>query len=549
MTIPPTTTGIAHIEVRKGAYADSVALLQVSRDVAATDGVQAAQVAMATPLNLDILETMGFEIPETSVDDMIISLRVDSRDQIASAIAAVDTALASTSRRPAGDREQTIVPRTTASAMIGSDTTLALVSVPGPHAAVEAMDALGLSKDVMIFSDNVPVEQEIAMKKIAEVRGLLVMGPDCGTALIGGVGFGFANTVRSGSLGLVAASGTGCQQLMCLFDHAGVGVSAALGVGGRDLTESVGGLATKQALRRLDEDPSTEFIVVVSKPPAKSVVDDILEFADGLSTPVEFAILGAGLPDLTATTESVLVRLGHPVPVWPSWGATAGGASKTFVAGLFGVATPGKKSKLAATAESFLSGLGHIVPAVSDWMAPAKGASDGFLRGLFAGGTLCDESMLIASESLGPIYSNIPVDPAYALDSRMSAKAHLMIDFGDDSLTVGRAHPMIDPTLRLEYLARTVADPETSVVLMDVVLGHGSEADPGASLAPAIRNAIDVARGSGRDLSVVVACVGTEADTQNLTRQATSLAASGAEVFLSNAQAARRAVALIGGAL
>ena len=500
MASPPSVSGVIHIEIRKGAYADSVALLQVSKDVAASPGVLAAQVAMATPLNLGLLEQMGFTIPESSANDMVVALRIDSDDQLPAALRAVDAALAATSRRSGSDAEQKIVPRTSASAMRRFDTSIALVSVPGEYAATEAMDALDQGQDVMIFSDNVPVEQEIALKQIAEQRGLLVMGPDCGTAMIGGVGLGFANTCRPGTVGLVAASGTGCQQLMCLLDSAGVGVSAALGVGGRDLSAEVGGRSSKQALRRLDEDPNTELIVIVSKPPADAVAADLRAFADGLSTPVQFALLGADQPDLTAAAEAILATLGRPVPVWPTWGT------------------------------------------------PAADAAQGFLRGLFVGGTLCDESMLIASATLGPIRSNIPLDPALALDSTMTAATHLMIDFGDDSLTVGRAHPMIDPTIRLEHLARNAADPDTAVIVMDVVLGHGAEADPAAALAPAITQAIAVAKESGRELPVLIACVGTESDPQNLTRQATALAASGAEVFLSNAQAVRRAVSLIGGA-
>lgn len=496
MTSPSTTAGVVHVEVRKGAYADSVALLQVSKDVAATAGVRAAQVAMATPLNLGLLETMGFTIPGSTANDMIVALRVESEDRIAAALQAVETALAATSRRGGTDAEQEIAPRTTGSAMARFDTSLALVSVPGQYAVVEAMDALDQGQDVMIFSDNVPVEQEIALKRIAQERGLLVMGPDCGTAMVGGVGLGFANTVRTGPVGLVAASGTGCQQLMCLLDYAGVGLSAALGVGGRDLGPEVGGLASKQALRRLDDDPNTELIVVVSKPPADEVAAGLRSFADGLSTPVQFALLGPGRPDLTAAAEAILAALGHAVPTWPSWGT------------------------------------------------PAAKAPKGFLRGLFVGGTLCDESMLIASATLGPIRSNIPLDPAYALDATLSADAHLMIDFGDDSLTAGRAHPMIDPTIRLEYLAKSAAAPATAAILMDVVIGHGSEGDPAAALAPAIA----AARQSGRDIPVVVACIGTESDPQNLTRQATALAAAGAEVFLSNAQAVRRALNLIEGA-
>ncbi len=495
MTQPPGTT---HVELRAGAYADSVTLLQVSKSVQGAPGVLAAQVAMATPLNVDVLGEMGFEVPECTGNDMVVALRVASADDLAAALAAVDTALTATSRRPAGESE--LAPaRTTAVALRHTPQALALVSVPGPSAAVEATDALDAGRDVMIFSDNVPLEQEVALKRLATERGLLVMGPDCGTALIGGLGLGFANATSPGPVGLVAASGTGCQQLLCLLDAAGVGVSTAFGVGGRDLSSDVGGLSTREALRRLDEDPAVELVVVVSKPPADEVAAALREFAATLATPVQLALLGAGQPDLTDAAEAVLTALGRDLPAWPTWGT------------------------------------------------PADGEAEGFLRGLFVGGTLCDEAMLIAAAELGPVRSNIPLADDLALDASLTAAGHTMVDFGDDALTAGRAHPMIDPTLRHEHLARAAADPQTGVVLLDVVLGHGAEDDPASTLAPAIREAVATAREAGRSLPVVVACVGTSGDPQGLDRQAQALADAGAEVFLSNARAARRAVELIRG--
>ena len=512
MTSAPTTpsspsspTAVSqHVEVRSGAYADSVTLLQVSKDVAATPGVRSAQVAMATPLNLEVLASMGFELPPTTANDMVVALMLDDDSALSAGLAAVETALTASTRRRSGSVTDAPT-RTTGRALTESGADLALISVPGPHAMVEAMDALNTGHDVLIFSDNVPVEQEIALKDLATERGLLVMGPDCGTAVVGGLGLGFANTTRPGPVGIVAASGTGCQQLMCLLEAAGVGVGAALGVGGRDLGSQVAGRSTREALRRLDADPSIELVVVVSKPPAEEVAADLRTFAETLNTPVHFALLGAGQPDLTASAESVLAALGQPVPTWPSWGETPDGAP--------------------------------------------DGSGDGYLRGLFVGGTLCDEAMLLAAAELGGVRSNIPLSPELGLDSTLTAAAHTMIDFGDDVLTAGRAHPMIDPTLRLDHLRKVAADPETACVLMDVVLGHGAEPDPATALAPAVRDAIATAHGLGRDLPVVIACVGTEADPQQLSRQAAVLAAAGAEVHLSNAQATRRAIALTGVAL
>ena len=461
-----------HVELRHGAYADSVTLLQVSRTVQGEPGVVSAQVAMATPLNLEVLTGMGFTVPDAAPDDLVVALRLDEGAEVGEVLAAVDAALARTTPA-AGAASEVAPPRTTAAALRLAPEAVVVVSVPGVHALVEAMDGLDAGSDVMVFSDNVPLEQEVALKRVAAERGLLVMGPDCGTAVVGGLGLGFANVTTPGPVGMVAASGTGCQQLLALLDHAGVGVTSALGVGGRDLSAEVRGLATREALRRLDDDPAVELIVLVSKPPADDVAAEIEDYAASLGTPVQLALLGPGQPDLTDAAEALLRRLGHEVPDWPV--------------------------------------LGH-----ADTSATGAGSA---LRGLFVGGTLCEEARLIATDLLGP-------------------ERFTMVDFGADEYTSGRAHPMIDPSLRLEHLAKAFADERTGAVLLDVVLGHGAEPDPGALLAPAVTAAT---------VPVVVSVVGTAHDPQDLDRQGRVLAEAGAEVHLSNAGATRRAVELLGG--
>jgi FdrA protein len=475
-----------HVEARPGAYADSVVLMRVSAEVRAVDGVSAALIAMATELNLGLLPDMGFQRPpDAGPNHLLIAIRASNEAALAGARRAVDAALSA--RQPvAGAGVAAAQPRTTGVAARATGPGLALISVPGQYAFAEAMDALDAGCDVMIFSDNVPVEQEILLKDLAGQRDLLVMGPDCGTAIVGGVGLGFANTLGAGPIGLVAASGTGAQQVLCLLDHAGSGISAALGVGGRDLSAAVGGRSARAALAALDADPGTELIVVVSKPPDADVAARLREYAATLAAPVQFAFVGPGLPDLTMAAETALRTVGLPVPAWPHW--------------------PG----------------------------PAAAPRAGALRGLFAGGTLCDEAMVIAAERLGPIRSNIPLQPELRIAPLASTAGHSMIDFGDDELTTGRAHPMIDPTLRLERLAVEAADPATAVVLLDVVLGHGAHPDPAAELGPAIATA----RASG-GAAVVVSLIGTASDPQDLGRQAGQLQAAGAHVFGSNAAAAR----------
>lgn len=479
---------VEHVQARS-AYADSVTLLQVSKRVTGVAGVLAAFVAMGTELNLDLVRGMRFEIDAgIGPNDLVIAIRAEDEAALEVVRAEADAALAPAPRAAGGSVEA--APRTTASALRRSPADLVLLSVPGQFAFAEAVDALDAGADVMIFSDNVPLAQELTLKRRAATAGRLVMGPDCGTAVVGGAGLGFANVVRPGAVGIVAASGTGAQQLLCLLDLADVGVSACLGVGGRDLSDAVGGLSTLSALNMLDADPATELIVVVSKPPGAHTAAAIRNHAEQLSTPVVYGLLGPGQPDLTALTETVLDRLGNSMPTWPTWGTSGGGRP-------------------------------------------------GALRGLYSGGTLCDEAMLIAVDALGPVYSNIAWKPQWTLDASLRHDGHLMIDFGDDALTQGRPHPMIDPSLRLERLASEAADPGTAVVLLDVVLGHGAHPDPAAELVPAVSAAIT----SG--VQVVIALVGSRGDPQDVSAQAQSLAAAGAAVFASNAAAARHAVGLV----
>ncbi|HEY7044893.1 MAG TPA: FdrA family protein [Nocardioidaceae bacterium] len=479
------------VEIRRGAYQDSVSLMQLSRELTGRPDVTNVQVAMATELNLELLEQMGFEVPaEATPNDMVVAIEAPDDEAIAATRSALDEALTRTPARTDGWDDATPPAPTLGAAARRVDASLALVSTPGRVAVVDAADALAAGLDVMVFSDNVSLDHEVALKDWAAELGLLVMGPDCGTAVVDGVGLGFANVVRPGPVGIVAASGTGAQQLLALLDGADVGVKHCLGVGGRDLSAPVAGRSTLAALDRLAADDDVETIVVISKPPAPDVAARVTEHAKAFDKPAVIGYLGPGQPDLTTTAQRV---------------AEAAGAAWT----------PPRR-----------------------WGPQSPPPRDGFLRGLFSGGTLCDESMVLAVEHLGRVASNIPLDGQSTLGHDLAGAGHTCIDFGDDQLTAGRPHPMIDPSLRLDRLERELADPECAVVLLDVVLGHGAHPDPATDLSDVI---------AGSTTPVVVSLVGTRDDPQGLEAQATRLAEAGAVVHASNAAATREALAIIEG--
>jgi FdrA protein len=454
----------------------------VTSDIRGIDGVEAVLVAMATDLNLGLLDEMGFdrsEVVGAGPDDLLLAIRATGPGVLAAARAAADERLAGSAAPTKGAMFEPPRPRTVEAAARVSGANLALISVPGGHAFVEAMEALRAGLHVMLFSDNVAVDREVQLKREAAERGLLVMGPDCGTAIVNGVGLGFANAVDLGPVGICGASGTGIQQLCCLLDAAGVGVRHALGTGGRDLSSAVGGTSTHRALAALDTDPAVEVIIVVSKPPDPEVASALGRAIDGCATPVVPALLGSADLTLEGAATLALAHLGRPAAELPVW-----------------------RPDRALTPRA------------------------GVLRGFFSGGTLRDEARFIAAPVLGSI------------ETEMAADAHSMVDFGGDEFTIGRAHPMIDQRLRLDALS---AAPElrTAVVLLDVVLGHGAHPDPAAELSPVVARLVEAG------IPVIVSLCGTGRDPQDRERQADTLRVAGAEIHLSNAAAARRSVDLV----
>lgn len=476
------------VRVRPNTYVDSVLLMSATRAMRASPGVEWAAAVMGTPANLEDLLALGVEESRgASANDLVLAARAASQEEVEAALDAGERAL--TERRPREGRPEARRPRGLDEALVAlPGANLALVSVPGEFAGLEAHKALSAGLHVMLFSDNVPLSQEIELKGRGEDLGLLVMGPGAGTAMLGETGLAFANVVRSGPVGVVAAAGTGAQEVMSLLDRWGAGVSHAIGVGGRDLSEAVGGRMARLALRALRDDPATEVVLLVSKPPAPEVAAAVL--GDAGPKPLVAALVGLEEP-LPAPDR---VHVEHSLE---------GGVLRTLE--ILGVPPPDPAAGLRIRVASALAGLDEGRRAV---------------RGLFSGGTLCLESMVVMAPRLGPVHSNVPLRREWGLPAPVGA--HVCLDLGEEEFTRGRPHPMIDPEARAEWIAREAADPSVAVLLVDVVLGHGAHPDPASLLGPACRKAA-----SPGGPVVVAYVLGTDKDPQGRAEQCRALEEAG----------------------
>ena len=496
----PITKG----EIRSGAYYDSVILMQLQRSLAELPGVIDAGVIMGTDANKELLEQSDLLAPEIQVagaDDMVIVIKAQSADAAQSALESVDELLAA--RRSTGVDEEFLPKSLETAAQMLPEAQWVLVSVPGRYAAGVTRQALDLGKHVFLYSDNVTSMDEIRLKKTAAGKGLIVMGPDCGTAIVNGVGLGFANKVRRGTIGLVAGSGTGLQQVTSRIHQFGGGITHALGTGGRDLSEQVGAVTARQELSLLSRDPDTRVIVLVSKPPARSVADELVKAAREISKPVVVDFIGYA----TAVRQ----------------------VDNIYFATSFDDA--------AALAVKLAEGVDESQKN-DEYDLGVFSSGQRYLRGLFSGGTLAYEALLVLEGYLPEVYSNVPLDKKYQLEDSLVSREHTILDLGEDEFTVGRLHPMMDNDLRLRRLEMEAQDPQVAVLLLDLVLGYGAHPDPASELAPAIKAARDSAEQAGRHLEVIVIASGTDEDPQDLNAQIQQLEAAGAKVFTSNDQAA-----------
>ena len=546
--------------VKRHVYYDSVTLMAAASRAAAESGAAQVLAVMATPANRELMASSSLlEVaPEAGPDDLVL-VAAGSAAECERALEALQAVLglqAGGGHAPAAETGAAEAPPRTiaaaASRLPGAN--LAVISVPGPYAAREARRALAQGLHVFLFSDNVPIEDEIDLKEKATDLGLLCMGPDCGTAILGGAAVGFANAVRRGPIGVVGASGTGIQAVTSLIDSLGGGISHAIGTGGRDLSSQVRGLTTLAAVRVLGADPATRVIVLVSKPPALAVARRVILALEETGKQAVVCFPGLSPADLAELPD----QDDAPPAVGPARRRPADGAAAERQR------ERERDRERAAEAEAavieppsrllYVQNLEHaarVAVVLSGRSAPAElwgevnwerraeaeaarmARGQRHLRALYSGGTLCDEAMQALVPQLGPIHSNIPLVPQWR-----AGGGHQAIDLGDDEFTRGRPHPMLDHSLRLEQLQAAAADPGVAVVLLDVVLGYGAHADPAAVLAPGIARARAAAAQAGRHLAVVCAVIGTDRDPQDRRAQIHTLQAAGALVAPSNLQAA-----------
>jgi FdrA protein len=501
--VSASSSSITRYAVHPGVYKDSLVLMQLQHRLLARPGVLEAGAAMASPANLELLGAGGLlpdSLPSLQAEDLLVVVRAENASRAEAALESVEELLAA--RHTGGP--QSFRPRSLDGALSQlPESSWALVSVPGGYAARVTEEALDRGLNVFLYSDNVAGSDEARLKSLAAQRGLMVLGPDCGTAIVAGTGLGFANHVRRGSIGLVGGSGTGLQAVSVAIHQLGEGVSQAIGTGGHDLSTEIGGIATRQALRLLADDPTTRVVAMISKRPSQGVADQALAWATACGKPVVVYLQGY---EGTAGDDSILLA-----------------SSLTDAA--------------ARAVDLANGGTGEGMSANSS--SPSSEPATGLVRGLFAGGTLATETLLLLADHVAPLFSNIRGDSWRTLDDLFTSREHTIIDLGADEFTRGRLHPMIDQEIRLARFAQEASDPRVGLILIDVVLGEGAHPDPASELAPAIERALNTASDQQRALRVIALIVGTEEDPQEIESQTQRLEDAGAAVVTTVEQAVR----------
>lgn len=505
--------------IRSNAYYDSVTLMRISTEAGMLEGVQDVLVGMGTELNkgtLKNVELLTSEAEAASPNDLMIGVRAENKEIINLVFDKIEEMFSAKKNIKSGNKQR-VYERIEEVGKLNEGYNIAVISVPGVYAAREAKNALNQGMHVFLFSDNVTVDEEIELKDIANEKGLLLMGPDCGTAIINGVPLGFANRVSRGNIGIVGASGTGTQQVTTLIDALGAGVSQVIGTGGRDLSQRVGGRTTLSALNALNEDEATEVVIIISKPPSPEVADKIISKAQNMKKKVILCLLGAKLME---NLPSNIIQCTNLEETAIRAASTALGREVNLK----------EKEKNVSLIEEFKQ---------------MRRPEQKYVRALFGGGTLCDETMTFFRKKNIPMYSNIPLNESEALCDVESSQGNTFLDMGDDYFTKGKPHPMIEPSLRTKRIITDALDEETAVMFLDIELGHGCHPDPAGVAAAGAEEATKRLRQENRRVLWIAALVGTAEDPQNMGEQIKKLEDAGFVVYESNIKAAELAASLV----
>ncbi|GEM04899.1 hypothetical protein HMI01_18870 [Halolactibacillus miurensis] len=500
---------VSKVIIEKNAYHDSVTLMSLSGKVLSKEGVNEAVVSMATAMNIELLDNIGLltdEAKEATENDLIIAVKAESEEALTDTIQFIDDAL---NKKKAGKKSGQEKTAETLSQALDHlpDANLAIISVPGEYAAREARLALNKGLHVMMFSDNVTIEDERALKELGRDKGLLVMGPDCGTAMLNQTGLCFANNVREGSIGLVAASGTGLQEVAVQIDRLGYGVSQAIGTGGRDLHKDIGGIMMLEGLRALNEDEQTKVIALISKPPAKEVQDKILAEVKKVNKPVIVGFLDGDKDAVEASGAA--------------FASTLIETARQAVLALDSSVTIDKEMSNALTL-------------FTENEQAQLSSSQQYIRGLFCGGTLTSEALsILRSEGL-EVKSNVAKKPEEKLEDIHVSAGHTLLDMGDDDFTKGKPHPMIEPSLRNERIREELLNKETAVLLLDFELGYGAHEDPVGESIDVLKETLTELKQEGRHVTVISYMCATKNDKQGYDNQVDRLSALGVYVASSN---------------
>ncbi len=481
------------VVIKKNTYFDSVTLMALSTKANKIEGVEQAFVAMGTEMNKEVIKNVGLSSPEIETvksGDLMIIVKAQTDSACEEAYNAIEELFL---KKGGSESSGSAIAYATLDSAVEhvAGANIAIISVNGTFAAREARKALEKNLHVMLFSDNVKIEDEVALKQLAHSKGLLMMGPDCGTAIINNIALGFGNVVRKGNIGIVGASGTGSQEISCRVDGFGGGISQLIGTGGRDLSEQVGGIMMLDGITALEADEATKVIVLISKPPAKAVEEKILNQVKACKKPVVICFIGGN-------EEAIKASGAHY-------------AKTTKDAAIMAVVLGGKN-------ENEINKHALNLPLIEEVKAKLK-PEQKYIRGLFCGGTLCYEIMQLVKESYEDVYSNIAKDPAHRLGSEDASKYHTFIDLGDDEFTKGKPHPMIEPTLRIERFMQEAKDPSVGVILLDFEIGYGSHEDPVGVTYDAIKEAKANAEKEGRHLEILGYVQGTDKDPQGFEKQ------------------------------